>query len=169
MTIDHDKSKESTNPGGDYIQIGDIVNSTVAVGARAKVVGDHLVRYHLDGDFRGAIVNIESTLSEARQAVIGLARADDAQVALIALIQDLKDVLVSVQEEQLSDALELAEHATMLIQVAASDQPSHSTLQALGQRLKEAGRRLGQSLPRVLEVTEQLVSVTANISNIVGT
>lgn len=159
----HHPHEDEEPATGDIINTGDISNANVAIGRGANVVVER--HYSLSGDFRGAILNIESRLRDSRQQIANLSRADDAARAELAgLMDDLRRVLVAVPPALLADAEQLAEYTQALAGAAAVEPPSRTIIGRLGQEARAIAARLGHALPRALTITEQIVSIVANVT-----
>jgi hypothetical protein len=73
--------------------IGSVDAGNLIIGNDAVMNVSQGARYELSGDFRGAIVNIESTLRDTRHTIEALPAADDARAELIRLVGQLERAL----------------------------------------------------------------------------
>lgn len=123
-------------------------------------------RFSMSGDFRGAFVNIKSTLTNVQQSIGDIQTDDlDTRKELEKLIEQLHEALEKTPAEKQEDAQAVAETAKALIDVAKSEKPNQTMLQITGDGLKKAAQNLAESMPLVLTLAGQIVmTVTKLIS-----
>lgn len=123
-------------------------------------------RFSMSGDFRGAFVNIKSTLTNVQQSIGDIQTDDlDTRKELEKLIEQLHEALEKTPAEKQEDAQAVAETAKALIDVAKSEKPNQTMLQITGDGLKKAAQNLAESMPLVLTLAGQIVmAVTKLIS-----
>lgn len=116
-------------------------------------------QFTMSGDFRGAFINIKSTLTNVQQS-IGDISTDDAQarMELEKLIGQLNDALQKVPVEKQEEAEAVAETARALIEAARADKPNKTLLQITGEGLQKAAKDLVKATPVVLHVAGQIVT-----------
>lgn len=115
-------------------------------------------RFSLSGDFRGAFVNIKSTLTNVQQSIGDIQTDDlDTRMELEKLIKQLGEALEKTPVEKQEDAQAVAETAKALIDVAKSEKPNQTMLQITGDGLKKAAQNLAESMPLVLTLAGQIV------------
>jgi methyl-accepting chemotaxis protein len=121
-------------------------------------------RFNLSGDFRGAIVNIKSTLTNVQQSV-GEIRTDDqnARKELEKLIGQLSDALQKVPEKSQEHAEAVAETAKMLVETAKAEKPNKAMVQITGEGLKRAAQNLADVLPTVVTIAGQIVMAVTKL------
>jgi hypothetical protein len=137
------------------------------------VTGD---TYHLSGDFRGAVVNVRSTLTQVQQTIGALPRGDDAEKdELRALVDRLGLALEGALEQAREQGLEpsaagqgeeaeaVALQAELLVQEAAKERPNRSLLKVTGQGLVEAARAVATTAPQVLDLAERIAATVSRI------
>lgn len=119
---------------------------------------------NFSGDFRGAMVNVQSTLRDTRQAVEALPAADDAARAdLIRLIGQLERTLHATPPGREMEAEEVAEMARELVEAAGADKSSRATVRRLGAGLKEAAGALADALPSIVEIAARIATVVGSL------
>ena len=151
---------------GDSYSIGSISGGAVAIGPQARAVqeGDAY-----SGDFRGAILNVRSTLQDVNQNIGGLSRADDEQKAdLRRLVTQLERALSQAVEREPANeekAEAVAELTSTLVETAAAEKPNKMVLQSIGAGLKGAASTLANVAPPVLDITTKIVALVAAFSS----
>jgi hypothetical protein len=148
---------------GDKITVGDISGSSgVAIGKGAKAKGGNVHtgdKIDMSGDFRGAIVNVKSTLSNVSQTINALPNADDtAKAELQKLIAQLNEALQQVPAENADDAEAVAQMAETLVETANSEKPNKTMLQITGDGLKKAAENLAAIVPDVVKIAGAIVT-----------
>ena len=121
-------------------------------------------RFNMSGDFRGAIVNIKSTLTNVQQSV-GEIHTDDqnARKDLEKLIGQLSEALEKVPEEKQEQAEAVAETAKVLIDTAKAEKPNKTTVQITAQSLKQAAQNLADVMPAVVTIAGQIAMTVAKV------
>ncbi|MGE5775230.1 MAG: hypothetical protein ACM33V_03365 [Chloroflexota bacterium] len=124
-------------------------------------------RFNMSGDFRGAIINIKSTLTNVQQSV-GDIRTDDqnARRELEKLIGQLSDALQKVPEEKQEQAQAVAETAKALVEAAKTEKPNKTMVQITGEGLKQAAQNLAEVMPTVVTIAGQ---IALTVAKLVGT
>jgi ElaB/YqjD/DUF883 family membrane-anchored ribosome-binding protein len=118
----------------------------------------------MSGDFRGAIINIKSTLTNVQQSVGAMATEDlEARKELEKLIGQLSDALQKVPEGHKEDAQAVADITQTLVDSAKAEKPNKTTLQITGDGLKKAAENLAEVLPAVLPIATQIVAAVIKI------
>ena len=121
-------------------------------------------QFNMSGDFRGAIVNIRSTLTNVQQNINEIhTEALDARQELGQLIAQLNEVLQKVPEPRQEQAEAVAETAKVLIDSAKSEKPNKTVLQISGEGLKQAAQNLADVLPAVVAIATQIVSTVMKV------
>ena len=121
-------------------------------------------RYNMSGDFRGAIINIKSTLTNVQQSV-GDIRTDDqnARKELEKLIGQLSEALQKVPEESQEQAQAVAETAKVLVDTAKAEKPNKTMVQITGEGLKQAAQNLAEVMPVVVTIAGQIALTVAKL------
>ena len=124
-------------------------------------------RYSMSGDFRGAIINIKSTLTNVQQSV-GEIRTDDqnARQELEKLIGQLSEALEKTPEESQEHAQAVAETAKALVDTAKAEKPNKNMLQITGEGLKQAAQNLAEVMPVVVTIASQIVMTVAKLTSV---
>jgi hypothetical protein len=115
-------------------------------------------QFTMSGDFRGAFINIKSTLTNVQQAIGDISTDDmDTRMELEKLIGQLNDALQIVPVEKQEEAEAVAQTAKALIDAAKAEKPNQTLLQITGEGLKKAAQELVKATPVVLHVASQIV------------
>jgi hypothetical protein len=124
-------------------------------------------RFNLSGDFRGAIVNIKSTLTNVQQSVGEMHSGDaDSRQELEKLIGELSAALQKVPAEKQEHAEAVAETAKALVDTAKAEKPNKTMLQITGEGLKQAAQNLAEVMPTVATIAGQIVLTVAKLVNL---
>lgn len=122
-------------------------------------------RFNMSGDFRGAIINIKSTLTNVQQSVGDIRTSDESsRKELETLIGQLSEVLQKVPAEHQEQAQAVAETAKVLVDTAKAEKPNKTMLQISGEGLKQAAQTLGEVMPTVLTIASQIVMTIAKLT-----
>jgi hypothetical protein len=121
-------------------------------------------QFNLSGDFRGAILNIHSTLRNVEQYINEIHTDNvDAREELSQLIAQLSHALQNVPEPRQEEAEAVAETARQLVETAKSEKPNQTLLQISGQGLKEAAQNLADVAPAVVTIATQIVAAVMRL------
>jgi hypothetical protein len=121
-------------------------------------------QFNLSGDFRGAALNLKSTLNQVNQRVEALPGADESLKAeLQRLIAQLSAALQLLPPEQAEAAEAVAQAAHLLVNEATDASPNQTILQISGEGLKQAARSLADLAPAVVSLAEQLVQIVRTL------
>jgi methyl-accepting chemotaxis protein len=114
-------------------------------------------RINMSGDFRGAVVNIKSKLTNVQQSV-GDIRTDDqkAREELETLIGQLSEALQKVPAENQEHAEAVAETAKALVDTAKVEKPNKAMIQVTAQGLKLAAQNLADVMPTVVTIAGKI-------------
>ncbi len=122
-------------------------------------------RFDMSGDFRGAIINIKSTLTNVQQSIGDIPTHDEtARKELETLIGQLSEALQKVPAEQQEQAQAVAETAKVLVDTAKAEKPNKTMLQISGEGLKQAAQNLAGVMPTVLTIASQIVMTIAKLT-----
>lgn len=125
--------------------------------------------FNMSGDFRGAILNIKSTLTNVSQTVGSLPTASsNDKEALQKLIDDLNKALVAVPAGQEEDAEAVAAAAKMHVETAQAEKPNKTMVKITGEGLKQAAENIKGVLPTVLTIATQIVATISRIVSMGG-
>jgi hypothetical protein len=121
--------------------------------------------FTLSGDFRGAIVNIKSTLRNVTQTVNTLPSTDESAKAELAwLIEQLNEALQRVPPEKTEEAEAVADSAKALVDVANKPQPNKATLRITADGLKKAAENIAAVTPTVAGIATQIVAAVFKLA-----
>src|SRR5574341_871269 len=121
--------------------------------------------FNMSGDFRGAIVNIKSTLRDVQQSVGDIRTQDGASKAeLQQLIQQLSQALENAPPQKAEAAQAVAETAKSLVDQAVAAKPNKTMLQITGEGLKQAAQNLADVMPAVLAISTQIVTAITRLA-----
>ena len=121
-------------------------------------------KFSMSGDFRGAFINIKSTLTNVQQSIGDISTDDlEAKRELENLIEQLNEALQKTPIEKQEDAQAVAETAKALIDVAKSEKPNQTMLQITGDGLKRAAQNLAEVMPIVLTLSSRIVLAVSNL------
>ena len=121
-------------------------------------------RFNMSGDFRGAIVNIKSTLTNVQQSVGDIRTEDEnARKELEKLIQQLSKALQKVPEKNQEHAQAVAETAKALVDTAKAEKPNKTMVQITGEGLKQAAQNLADVMPVVVTIASQIALTVAKL------
>ena len=122
-------------------------------------------RFNLSGDFRGAIINIKSKLTDVQQSVGEIRTADEtARRELETLIGQLSEALQKVPSEKVEQAQAVAETAKVLVDTAKAEKPNKTMMQISGEGLKQAAQNLAGVMPIVASIAGQIVVAVAKLT-----
>ena len=122
-------------------------------------------RFNMSGDFRGAIINIKSTLTNVQQSVGEIHSSDEtARKELERLIGQLSEALQKVPAENDEQAQAVAETAKVLVDTAKAEKPNKTMLQISGEGLKQAAQNLAGVMPIVASIAGQIVVAVAKLT-----
>ena len=122
-------------------------------------------RFNMSGDFRGAIINIKSTLTNVQQSIGDIPSDDEtARKELESLIGQLSEALQKVPAEHQEQAQAVAETAKVLVDTAKAEKPNKTMLQISGEGLKQAAQTLSGVMPTVLTIAGQVVMTIAKLT-----
>lgn len=122
-------------------------------------------RFNMSGDFRGAIINIKSTLTNVQQSIGEIHSGDEtARKELESLIGQLSEALEKVPEGHQEQAQAVAETAKVLVDTAKAEKPNKTMLQISGEGLKQAAQNLAGVMPTVVNIASRIVLAIANLT-----
>ena len=123
-------------------------------------------QFNMTGDFRGAIVNIKSTLENVTQTVNAITGGDpSAKAELQQLLKQLSETLQQVPPEHAEAAEAVAETAKTLVETATQEKPNKIMVQITGEGLKKAAENLQAIMPAVLTLATQIVAAVFKLTS----
>ena len=121
--------------------------------------------FNMSGDFRGAILNIKSTLTDVSQNIGKIPNADpSAKDELKRLIGQLSEALQKVPPEKDEEAEAVAESAKLLIDEVAKEQPNKTMVRISADGLKQAAKNVAEVMPTVLAIATQIVTTIQKLA-----
>ena len=122
-------------------------------------------RFIMSGDFRGALINIKSTLTNVTQSVGEILTDDEStRKELEKLIEQLSEELQKTPEGKQEQAQAVAETAKALVDTAKAEKPNQTMLQITGDGLKKAAQNLAEVMPTVVTITGQIVMAVSKLA-----
>ena len=114
--------------------------------------------FNMSGDFRGAILNIKSTLTNVQQSVGDIHSDDDgAKNELKQLIEQLNQSLQKAPPETKEQVEAVAETTKTLVDQAREEKPNKTMIKINAEGLKQAAQNLAGVMPSVLPIVSQIV------------
>ena len=150
------------NTGGGGFFAGPVSAGGDVQAGRKDVAGDEIKgsKYVMSGDFRGAVLNIESRLENVVQTLGAMPHAaPDQRQELARLVGELKVALAQVSPEAVGDAANLTKRVEALAEEAAGDAPDPEYVRDLGESLKRAAGKL----PGIATLVAAIVELVAAI------
>ncbi len=154
----------SLNTGGGAF-VGGGISAGGDVNAGQKSVGGDEIKgskYVMSGDFRGAILNIESRLDNVTQSLTAMPQARlDQKEQLANYITELKRLLGRISPEQVPDAETLVRRVSALAEEATAANPDRESLTELGEIVKRAAGKLSSAVPGVMTLVASIIELVA--------
>jgi hypothetical protein len=116
-------------------------------------------QYNLS-NISGSNINIESRLDNVQQS-IGTATplSDDAKEQLTELIEQLKEALSAVPEDEAEEAEVLAHHAQVAVEQLNSGKPNKKLLSISVDGLEKAAENVGRIAPRIVKIAAAIAAI----------
>lgn len=152
------------NTGGGAYFAGD-VSGRVQGGAKT-VQGDDVSgsKYVMSGDFRNAVLNIESRLDNVTQTVQAMPDVTTGQkVEMMRLVEELKAALLDVPPAQMQDALNVTKRVEALAEEVGSPSPDPEYVSDLSESLRRAAEKLVAVAPTVIALTAAILELVAAV------
>ena len=154
----------SLNTGGGAF-VGGSITAGGDVNAGAKTVhGDEIKgsKYIMSGDFRGAMINIESRLDNVTQIIGQSPHAQpDQKEQLEQLIAELKRALNQIAPQQAAEAETLVRRIGALAEEATAINPDREAVNELGEIARRAAAKLASSVPTVVTLVASIIELVA--------
>jgi hypothetical protein len=140
-----------------------------AIGKVQIIVNQGEIRmgdtFNMSGDFRGAIINIKSTLTNVNQTVAAWPNLDEsAREELQQLIEQLSESLEKVPQDKVEEAEAVAQSAEHLVSVATEEKPNKTMIQITGEGLRQAAENLADVMPIVLTIATRIVTTVSKLA-----
>ena len=124
-------------------------------------------QFNMSGDFRGAMINIKSTLTNVQQSIGDIHSEDEStRKELEILIGQLNEALQNVPEGHQEQAEAVAETAKVLVDTAKAEKPNKTMLQISGEGLKQAAQNLADVMPTVVNIASRIVVAVVNLTRV---
>jgi hypothetical protein len=122
-------------------------------------------KFNLSGDFRGANVNLKSTLRNVHQ-IAGMipGASEDDRKQLQDLIERLTTELEKVPPSKKEDAEAVAITATALVEQVKGGKKNKTLLRITGEGLKQAANNLAPAIPAILPIVLQMIATVTKLS-----
>ncbi len=133
------------------------------VGTQYNVAGDVKQpgsgdTFNMSGDFRGAMVNVKSTLSNVTHSITASSKIEPSlKTELKQLFKKLSQALAQAPPQRAEQVEAVSQAAEMLINTATAENPNKTMLQVSGEGLKQTAR----DMPNVLAIATQIVATVA--------
>lgn len=121
-------------------------------------------QFNFSGDFRGAVVNIQSHLDQASQCATALPGDAGDRDQLTALLSVLGRELAKLPEREQAVAAQIASRTEELVATAAAPEPDRSRLRQLGDAVIGGVKLLGSAGPGVAETAEKVIALVSRIA-----
>jgi hypothetical protein len=150
--------------GGAFIGGGVTAGGDVNAGHK-QVGGDEIKgsKYVMSGDFRGAVLNIESRLDHVTQTIAASAAPPDRKEQLAQAISELKQALNRISPEQAPDAEALSRRVAALADEAVAPNPDREAVAELGEIVRRAAGKLAGSIPGVIALVTRIIEIVNGI------
>jgi len=126
-----------------------------------NVTGDKI---QISGDFRGAIINIKSTLTNVQQSVNEIHTEQvDTREELAQLIEQLSDILQQVPDSRQEEAEAVAETAKVLVDIAKSEKLNKTMIQITADGFKQATKNVSDISPDVMPIAARIVTAISQL------
>jgi hypothetical protein len=121
-------------------------------------------KYVFSGDFRGALLNIESRLERVTQS-IGAASAmqPDKKEQLTQAVAQLKQTLSHISPEQSPDAEALTRRVAALTDEALAANPDREMVTQFSESVRRAAGKLAVSIPGIAALIDTVVGLVESI------
>ncbi len=116
------------------------------------------------GDFKGAILNVNSTLSSVTQTIgASQSLSEPDKHELSALVQELLTSLQHMPTDKADDAEAVAESAKDLVEAVSKDKPNKTRVLVTAEGLKQAAQNIASVSTTLMPVVLQIVEVASRV------
>jgi hypothetical protein len=126
-------------------------------------------QFNLSGDFRGSIVNINSSLDRARQIARGTMSSAENFAHIEHLLIKLRSQLTSIPQESAETAEAVAISTGQLVEAAAADRPNRPLIKGAVQAVLSSGKALLSASPAVVSTINDIVDLVRKIHDLGST
>jgi hypothetical protein len=126
-------------------------------------------QFNLSGDFRGALVNINSPLDRARQVVgASSGSSSDAAAQLDELLDKLSAELRTVGPEHHKAAEALAASAAVVVETAFSARSNPTVVRTAAQKVLDCGKTLLKTSPVIASTVKNILDIVEKMAMLMG-
>jgi ABC-type transporter Mla subunit MlaD len=126
-------------------------------------------QFNLSGDFRGALVNINSSLDRAHQSVNASSAAfSDVAAKLDELLEQLRAELRTVGPEHHEAAETLAASTALVIETASSATSNPTLIRAGARSVLDCGKTLLKTFPAIASTVKNILDVAEKVATLAG-
>jgi tRNA C32,U32 (ribose-2'-O)-methylase TrmJ len=119
----------------------------------------------MSGDFRGAILNIKSTLTQVSQRIGTLPNTEPSErEELQQLMAQLNEALQQVPPAKAEEAEAVAQSAEALVGAATPEKHNKTMLRITAEGFKQAAQHVADVLPSVVTIATQIASAITKIT-----
>jgi ElaB/YqjD/DUF883 family membrane-anchored ribosome-binding protein len=119
-------------------------------------------KINISGTISGSNLIIGSTVKDSQlSASQEITNADQAE--LLALIQELEQLLKSAPPEKQEEAEAVAESTKELVDAASAEQPSKTKFKLKADQLKAAAQTLAEAMPSVVAIATNVIAMVAKM------
>lgn len=116
--------------------------------------------YNFSGSFTNSLLNVNSTLENTAQIIKTIPNIDQStQDELEQLIKQLQKELQSAPPDKVDNANKVAKRAKELIEETRDTHPDKEEVIRKGENLKQAAQIFVSTLPTIVNVASQIVSL----------
>ncbi|MCJ7736261.1 MAG: hypothetical protein MUQ10_02965 [Anaerolineae bacterium] len=174
LTVQQVKDYLSLSEDEDYVSLsktfGGYAALTTAKGRlafqdpdslRTEAQGTTIV---LSGEFRNAILNIDSTLTNLSQTISTRADSNPTVIGEIdQLVEQLNEVLQQAPAERAGEAKAVAQAAQSFVEVATRETPNEFTVEITKEGLQKAAQNIASVMPIVLTIATQIIAAISKL------
>jgi hypothetical protein len=119
-------------------------------------------KINISGTISGSNLIIGSTVKDSQlSASQEITNADQAE--LLALIQQLEQLLKSAPPDKQEEAEAVADSTKELVEAASVEQPSKTKFKLKADQLKAAAQTLAEAMPAVVAIATNVIAMVAKI------
>lgn len=140
------------------------------VGTQNNIAGDYhhtssSDTFNVSGDFRGAMVNVKSTLDNVTQTINTVPNLTPSlKDELAGLIEELKQELTEAPQDKAEAAVAVSEMAQQVIDTATAEKPNRTMIKVTAEGLKQAAQSIADVLPSVLTIATRIVAAVTGLA-----
>jgi hypothetical protein len=159
----------NVNTGGGVFVAGGVSTGGGDFTGRDRIThGDEIQgsKFELSGDFRGAVLNIQSRLDHVTQSVGAIPHGDPGdRAALSLLLDDLAAELAALPAESAADVESITRRVESLVKEMESEQPDPELLDIICVSLQRFADRLAPTHPAIPQLATHITALTRQLVN----